>query len=180
MNASNFDLSMLYKMAHSRIDNYIIPGLSSSLIGMPGPKGLVRLFECSRDHQENVTPHSHRFDFQCWVLAGSVTNRIWTRSTHGGDWFRPSELRYGGAVGEYETVPQLSTRYDYHDMQFDAGDCYSMTAAQIHSIRFSRGAKVLFLEGETIRNMSIILEPEIDGEVIPTFKVEPWMFKRSR
>lgn len=54
-----------------------------------------------------------------------------------------------------------------------------MLASEVHSIHFSRGAQVLFFEGPTVADTSIILEPNVDGETIPTFRVEPWMFKRS-
>jgi hypothetical protein len=53
-----------------------------------------------------------------------------------------------------------------------------MTADQVHSIFFSRGAIVLFFEGSKESDTSIILEPFVNNEIVPTFKVEPWMFKK--
>ena len=34
-------------------------------------------------------------------------------------------------------------------------------------------------EGEERTDTSVILEPSTNGEVIPTFKVEDWMFKKG-
>ena len=180
-----FDLNidMLRKMSHSRVVNYAIPGLSSSLIGEPGPNGTVRLFESSRDHQEVITPHSHRFDFQCMVLAGEVRNRIWEQNELDfpkveGDEFRLSTLEYEGKMGKYRKNEGAVYRYSYRDEVHKAGSVYSMFAEQIHSIFFSRGAVVLFFEGPTTSDSSIILEPHVEGKTVNTFKVEPWMFRK--
>lgn len=175
------DLKALLAMAHSPLRNYIIPGLTSSLIGNPSLAGTIRLFESEREHQETVVPHSHRFDFQCWVLAGAVTNRIWTKGWDGdreADWYAATELRYAGAPGEYARGEVFDARWTYRDTTYAANDWYRMKADAVHSIRFGRGAKVLFFEGPTISETSIILEPMVDGRVIETMKIEPWMFKR--
>ena len=170
--------AMLNEMRNSRIDNYAIPGLSSSLIGGEG-FGKVRLFECSRDHQEQITPHSHRFDFVALVLRGDVRNIVWTPHTNG-DCFRVSTLTYGGEPGNYTVnsdrahcnmIPCTSS--------YKEGEWYSMKAEEIHSIQFDKGAAVLFFEGPEISDWSLILEPVVDGLVIPTFKREPWMFIRG-
>jgi len=188
MNAENFNIDMLLAMAHSPVHNYAIPGLTSSLIGKPGPNGTVRLFECSRHHQEQIVPHSHRFDFQCWVLVGCVTNRIWTEAHVDGpdgtnfsenhDWFEVSEQMYQGEIGRYKTYPRYRRWYRFADKTYYAGDCYSMKAEEIHSIQFSRGAKVLFLEGKPRVN-SVFIEPIVNGEVLRTMQVAKWMFKRG-
>lgn len=54
-----------------------------------------------------------------------------------------------------------------------------MDAHQIHSIRFLRGAEVLVFEGPEVAHSSVVLEPWAYGERVPTFKVEPWMFRRK-
>jgi len=56
-----------------------------------------------------------------------------------------------------------------------------MQAHEIHSIRFSRDAVVLFLEGPEIHEYSWLLQP-VTGfpdnvNTCPTFRVEPWMFQ---
>jgi hypothetical protein len=174
----SLDRSLLRSMMHSPIRNYIIPGVTSWLIGEPSPKGTIRLFQSSRDHQEAVTPHSHRFDFQCWVLDGRVRNRIWTYSSYGGDMFTQTNLVYKGEPGAYERVHIGQSRYEHTDTVHEAGSWYSMKSKQIHSIYFAKGTEVLFLEGPTKESQSLILEPFVDGDTIPTFNIEPWMFKK--
>lgn len=170
----------LDSMKHSPVSNYGIPGLTSWLIGAAGPSGVVRLMECGRKHEEPIIPHSHRFDFHCQVLAGSVTNLLWTRCNPvEGDEYHSSELVYCGQMGKYKTEPSGVARWSINRSHYETGDEYSMKADEVHSIFFSRGAVVLFFEGPTVSDRSIILEPFVDGEVIPTFKVEPWMFKRT-
>ena len=186
---SAFNLSMLLAMKHSPVRNYVIPGLTSWLIGAPGPQGCIRLFESERETQEFITPHSHRFDFQCWVLAGWVRNRIWTRrvNSDGCDFYYESKLRRGckrgnGSMGEYtqsEAALNVPQPYTFEDTTYDAGAWYSMGFKEIHSIAFSRGAKVLFFEGPEWTHETTILEPRANGVRVPTFKVEPWMFDRS-
>jgi hypothetical protein len=167
----------LQSMKHSPIQNYGgIPGLTSWLIGAPSEQGLVRLMECSREHQEPIIPHSHRFDFHCVVLAGFVRNIIWEPCVKG-DEFQASVLTYSGEPGKYRKTACASQLWAATTRAYAAGDEYGMTADQVHSIFFSRGASVLFFEGPKVSDTSIILEPVVDGEVIPTFKVEPWMFK---
>jgi hypothetical protein len=183
MNAENFSIEALLRMKHSPVKNYVIPGLTSSLIGNPSSAGTIRLFECSRDHQESITPHSHRFSFQCWVLRGSVRNRIWTELEYpdtDGDQFCASSLEYSGEFGKYEKKDEHLGRWRYEDALYRAGECYSMRSDEVHSIFFSRGAIILFFEGPTESNKSVILEPYVDGAVVPTFKVEPWMFKKDQ
>ncbi len=171
--------AMLDKMMHSPVRNYAIPGLTSWLVGSPSPKGTVRVFECSRDHQEAIIPHSHRFDFQCWVLAGKVRNRVWTKAYSGGDWFTRTDLIFGD-MGSYVKGGAEGHRYDFRDAEYAEGQWYSMRANEIHSIYFARGTQVLFFEGPTLSDRSVILEPWENEETVPTFKVEPWMFKRDQ
>lgn len=180
MKAENFDVKALLDMVHSSIRNYAVPGLTSSLIGMPSPCGTVRLFECSRNHQESITPHSHRFDFQCWVLRGHIRNRLWEMTTSDrGDAYSKSTLKYCGSIGNYEIEDGLVSNWCFTESIFDSGQCYSMKAHEVHSIYFSRGAVVLFFEGPTKTDTSIILEPFVHGSKVPTFKVEPWMFQKT-
>ncbi len=176
-------LETINQMKHSPIRNYGgIPGLTSWLISSPGAQGCVRLMECSRTHQEPITPHSHRFDFECLVLAGNVQNIIWepaSISSIGDDEYQSTVLRYSGAPGEYEKESATNGWWHIKKYTYQCGDAYRMKADEVHSIFFGRGASVLFFEGPKVSDSSIILEPVVDGEVVPTFKVEPWMFKRG-
>lgn len=171
----------LLRMTHSRRNNYVIPGLDSALLGGAG-KGAVRLFINSRDHQEEITPHSHRFDFECLVLQGTVTNRIW-RKTDGtsGDLFMGSTLfPLDGGMGTYRTYEHdTPTHWGYEDYRHETGSWYGLDSQEVHSIRFSRDAVVLFFEGPEKRNSSLILEPFVNGQRIPTFRTEPWMFQKE-
>lgn len=167
-------------MKHSPIRNYGgIPGLTSWLIGAPSEHGMVRLMECSRAHQEPIIPHSHRFNFHCLVLSGQVRNVIWTRMQFSGDEFRQSTLEYDGTPGAYRREAGEIARWASNSSFYQAGQEYSMLASEVHSIYFERGTAVLFFEGPATFDTSIILEPFVDGDVVPTFKVEPWAFKRE-
>lgn len=177
----NFNVKVLMDMTHSPISNYIIPGVTSYLIGNPSPKGTIRLFVCDREHQEAVIPHSHRFDFQSYVLQGIVTNRVWTRTDEkdpDADYYAETELNYQGKPGEYKQRHFATSKWRCSDTPYREGQSYGMKADQVHSIFFSRNSKLLIFEGETKKHTSIILEPHVDGVRIPTFKVEDWMFKR--
>lgn len=171
-------------MRHSAVRNYVVPGLTSYLIGKPSPFGTMRLFHSEREHQESITPHSHRFGFQCWVLRGWVRNRIWREIKYWehdktGDKWHSTELKYRGEFGEYDAKPGDIAPWFYEDSVYKAGACYGMTADDVHSIWFSRDALVLFFEGPPERDCSRILQPVADGALVPTFKVEPWMFERD-
>ena len=50
---------------------------------------------------------------------------------------------------------------------------------EIHSIEFSKGAKVAFLEGKLQSPDTVIIEPYVKGEHIKTLTVEDWMFKKG-
>lgn len=181
-------LDMIQAMKHSPVRNYAVPGLTSWLIGGRSDCGTVRLFECDRDHQEPITPHSHRFDFHCLVLAGEVMNIIWTPEEDPTNYYGfpdPGKDRYTACTQEFINMGMYKfhrgddSRYKRTNHYYKEGDQYSMKMDQIHSIFFGAGAKVLFFEGPQITNNSVILQPFVDGEVIDTFKVEPWMFKRA-
>jgi len=61
----------LEKMRSDTVENYVIAGLDSHLLN----NGCVRLFTNERDHQDSITPHSHRFDFMgAEVFGGNRTS----------------------------------------------------------------------------------------------------------
>lgn len=171
------DIQMLMDMTHNKINNYVIPGLSSSMIGYGSKEhGCARIFECSRDHREVITPHSHRFDFQALVLQGEVHNEIWNEST-GGDFFTCTELIYGGEVGNYVKGASRRARYTPEVDTYGEGEWYQMKHDEIHSIMFEKGTVILFLEGPRIIGTTQILEPCVNSVTVPTFEVKDWMFK---
>jgi len=176
---ANNSVQLLRNLAHSPLRNYAIPGLTSHMVGTPTADGTIRLFESTREHQEPIAPHSHRFNFECLVLRGQVRNRIWRPVRGGeGDPFSMTKQTYLGKPGEYERADWGVGHWAYADHCYEAGQIYSMEAKQVHSIFFSRGALVLFFEGPQIIDHSVYLEPYAYGERVPTMRVEPWMFQR--
>lgn len=181
-------LQAIQAMKHSPVKNYAIPGLTSWLIGEKSDAGTVRLFECARDHQEPIVPHSHRFNFHCMVLEGVVTNIIWTKEKdpidgfgtpiEGTDRYAICEQKFK-AMGEYEIHQLDDSRFKRTTHRYTMGDEYSMKAHEIHSIFFGAGTKVLFFEGPEVSQDSIILQPLVEGELIETFHVQPWMFRKT-
>jgi len=176
-------IDAILKMSHSHIRNYVLPGLKSSLLGDSGKNGLVRILQGSCYQFEAVTPHSHRFDFVCQVLSGQVKNYVWKKAlpmdyAEASD-YQSTTLHYLGEIGNYATEPGPIEKWTWHSTDYAAGDWYSMKADEVHSIRFSRDAVVLFFEGPQISDKSIALEPVVDGGVIPTLLVKPWMFLKD-
>lgn len=172
-------IDLILSMRNNGLANYAIPGLNSHLLG-GAHHGCVRLFECSRQHQEPITPHSHRFDFSALVLRGCVRNILRKESAQNeGDLFLVSEMIYEGNPGEYSVRQECVKRMEIDDCHFhQVGDWYHMKVHDIHSIEFSRDAAVLFFEGPQISNTNVILEPHVDGQTICTFEVKPWMFRK--
>jgi hypothetical protein len=175
-------LAAIQPMKHNRLGNYIAPGLTSHLVG-GGEFGKVRLFSAERTTMEFITPHSHRFDFTCLVLKGQVHNTIFRR---GSDFCEPWCISTINQVcGKNGLLDYVHSRDDAPTFWYPttdnwkAGDTYSMTHEQIHSIKFERGAQVLFFEGPQLQSTSLMLEPWENGKVVPTFRTEPWMFQRS-
>lgn len=173
----------LVAMGNSPIRNYVIPGVTSKLLGAPAADGsVVRLFESSREQVESVTPHSHRYAFTAVVLRGWVENVLWTQAwSHDTDFYAETPLVFGGASGVYTRGEAARPkRFQRTAARYEAGQSYSMAAHEIHSIWFSRGAVVLMFEGPHVADQSVILEPWVDGAVIENgARVEPWMFQRT-
>lgn len=174
--------SHIMTMAHAEVRNYVIPGLSSFLIGGE-QHGKVRLFQCSRHHHESIIPHSHRFDFACPVLEGAVRNVLWKIDKRG-DQYEVSRLwKDGEGPGRnYHRRSDVEREYGVYfsfEKTYKPGEWYSMAASEIHSIYFSAGARVLFFEGPELREFSEYLEPVVGGRTVPTFEVKNWMFERT-
>jgi hypothetical protein len=169
----NLDIGAIRSLSHSKLTNYILPGLDSLLLG-----ATTRLFVNTRKSIGEITPHSHRFDFQCLVLQGSVTNTLFKPDDEG-DCYTMSKMTYLGRPGEYHTAHTGIRWYKAIDQFFVEGDWYGMLSDEVHSIKFSNDAIVLFIEGRETTKDSIYLEPYINGETIPTMKTESWMFQKE-
>jgi len=174
------DSKFLQTIKHSSLRNYVLPGVTSSLIGGAPGAGQVRLFEASRIQEEHVTPHSHRFDFQCLVLEGWVKNILYVPAPEYFDFYEEQELLFGGKPGLYRTEGIGRNFFKKEEKRYDQGEWYGMKSDEIHSIEFSQHAVVLFFEGPEVTNKTIILQPVVDGEVCQTFRVADWMFKKAK
>lgn len=178
---SNLDLhEFLDEIGHSRLDNYILPGLSSTLLS--GADVNVRMFKNSRPSDGVITPHSHRFSLGCCVMQGEVTNWIYLLGDSGFSGqaeYQATTLRYDGKPGHYEFGSSEFRHYRRYGQRFVAGEWYFMRHTDIHSIEFSQDARVLIIEGPDVSNETTILEPVVNGKVVPTFEVKPWMFQKA-
>ena len=173
-------VGFISKMKHSPAYNYVIPGLTSWLIGLPHPEhGCVRMFTMSRHHEEPIIPHSHRFDFRCLVLKGRVRNNIWRHSAVDGDLYAVSDVTYEGRLGVHRRAELNEALFSKSERHYKAGEEYAMRAEEFHSIYFDKGSMVLFFEGANRLDKSQVLEPVVMGERIPLFKTENWMFRRE-
>lgn len=170
-------------MRNNELRNYIVPGLSSHLIGGSKQAGQVRLFSAHRDTREFITPHSHRFDFTCLVLNGDVRNTIFKLGySYNERWCLSTINQVCGMNGVNEYVHKREDKpsnWQAETIAYTTGDTYSMKHNEIHSIQFSMGTNVLFFEGPQITLESRMIEPWENGKVIPTFRTESWMFERD-
>lgn len=170
-------------MRNNPLRNYIVPGLTSHLVGGSTKTGQVRLFHSMRQTREFVTPHSHRFDFTCLVLAGDVRNTIF-RPGNGYDeqWCLSTINQVCGKEGLNDYIHSREDKpsnWWAETFSYTTGDTYSMKHTEIHSIQFDKGTRVLFFEGPQLTVTSNMIEPWENGKVIPTFRTEPWMFERD-
>lgn len=85
-------------------------------------------------------------------------------------------MTYKDEIGSHSVKAEGRNWYSYEDRRYGVGQMYSMRHDQIHSIQFSRGAKVLFFEGPQKSNESVIIEPVVDGMKIPTYQKLDYMF----
>ena len=84
------------------------------------------------------------FDFACVVLDGYVENHIWelVDDKTEGDLFSVSELDYSGEIGTHHKK-EIERGYFKKETDFyQQGEWYSMKSSDIHSITFSKDAKV--------------------------------------
>lgn len=172
------------KLKHSPIHNYILPGLTSWMLKPAGDgHGMIRMFESSRETQEFITPHSHRYGLHCEVLAGWAENTLWkdaslVGSTNSSDEWMLCSLKYNGNPGDYTQTVGPIRRFAKETLRYAAGSSYNLNHSQIHTIRFSRDAVVVITETVQQTDTTQILLPVAYGKAVPTFKVEPWMYKR--
>lgn len=151
--------SIVDAMKANTINDYLIPGVSSSLL----ENGKVRVFDQTRHQTENIAPHSHRYDFVAFVLKGQVRNHVWVKEEKDSDRMHVVIQKYLGEPGKYELLHESDSGFRKETSFYGVGDIYGMTSDQIHSIEFERGSKVLFFEGPQISYKSKVLLPVMDG-----------------
>lgn len=179
------DAELLLKLKHSPIKNYVVPGLTSWLITQPGPNGCMRLFTASRSQTHFVTPHNHRYDFTAFVIQGYVVNTIYrlikeedeNDEMSDAERFAVCDL-HKDFTGVFAVEQKESAMFVPEESEYHQGSSYSMRYEQFHTIEFSKDAIVLVIESEQKSGISEILQPVVDGVMIPTFKVEPWMYQK--
>lgn len=171
-------MNVLESMKHGSLLNYIAPGLNSSLLGGTQETGKVRVFDSVIEQQQPIAPHSHRYDFACLVLRGNVKNLLWTRTKNPtACLYQCSQLKSNTRLAgcELESSKDIDT-WAPQEIVYQESEWYSMKAEEFHSIYFSKDAMVLFFEGPERLESSYVLQPFVNNQVIPTFKIEPWMF----
>ncbi len=176
---------IIESMQTSRVRNYIIPGLNSYMLD----NGKVRMFDSTREFSGTITPHSHRFDFACYVLNGIVSNRLYhpvspfgdgTGDKLDGDIFTVRTLvrDINEAFGEYERLTDDSqANFTSTATTYKTGDWYTMKADEYHSIMFGKDTQVIFFEGQEVNKYSRVLLPFMHGETIETMECDKdWMY----
>jgi hypothetical protein len=149
-------IELLQGMRSNVIHNYIVPGLSSYLLR----NGKVRLFEASRHQHHAVVPHSHRFDFMCLVLRGHVDHTVWEPRSFDdqGDEWAIMEVRGTFAEG-YKVQHSELGYFAPVTKTYGVGGWYGCSHDEVHSVRFSSNALVLFIEGAPRFETHFVLSP---------------------
>jgi hypothetical protein len=117
------------------------------------------------------------------VLHGEVQNTIWTEADKDSDEqeFRVTELHYQNMPGDHTAGGHWNQRYSFSKNLYTSGDVYFMQSDVVHSIKFSRGTRVLVFEGPPISLINIVLDPVVpDGGPVPLSNTQPWMFVGAR
>lgn len=157
-NLRNLILSMADES--TRIVNHVEHGLDSTLLS----EGMFRVFTANYETQVRL-PHSHKYDFACLVLKGSVLNRTYT-PIENSKYKENNELHaeycvtiQTGQLGDYKFNRQQRQAFQISEKLHSEGEWYQMTSEDIHTIRFSKGAVVLFIEGPAKTDQVEVLFP---------------------
>jgi hypothetical protein len=165
----------IQKQKTSNLKNYVTPGLESELL----VDAKVRFFTMTREQVTMITPHSHRFDFACLVIEGSVRNTIFEEHRDGDKYLVSHIMPRNGGLGQYDFDYKQNyvSTFKATTTEYKKGEWYFMTIQEFHSIQFSHDAFVMFIEGEQKTAGSRTLLPIVDGAAIDIFTTEHWMFK---
>jgi hypothetical protein len=163
------------------INNYIIPGLRSTLlVDRTTSGGRVRRFDMLREQEYFIVPHDHRYNFDCFVLDGGVTHYTYDLEKAQKENATHVIVPYDHADHAIDTEQPTWVKAYMCTESFRAGDRYSLSHADFHSVRFSSGASVLFIEGAQQKPGSSCLLPYSDGRICNTFLWDDWMMTEGK
>lgn len=170
-------LGVLMGVAHSPVCNYVIPGLTSWLIGEHEDGVTLRMFTASRHPREPIAPHSHRYDFRARVLTGSVEHTLWVPGDNlHGDEFEVLHQSTPKTIGDFDCTRGERGYWKPCTYPYDVNRIYQLLAEEVHSIQFDKGTIVL-LEEQPDRTNSFMLNPVVAGNTLYIGDTQPWMFK---
>lgn len=180
MQRRQFEKDFFEAFQDSTISNYIAPGLESISLGQSNGFH-VRMFHMTAHQMMHITPHSHRFNLLSFVLEGQVEHHVYEKVSDGYE-NRPvaynlAILSQKGKLGEYETEIYSNGMFRRYEAVYKTGGSYFLNADEYHSVIFSRGAKVLIVEGPEV-NEPKVLVPLVKNAVCSTLFTADWMFKK--
>ena len=137
------------------IKNYGVVGTHSSLI----VQGRTRVFQAVEE-SHFVLAHNHASDLFCVVLKGEVYHNVFEEHPQGKPYLICEQT---GTLGDYQYQGTVTKNFIRNYNAYEAGESYSLEAAEFHTISFAEGTTVLIVEGEPKGLKREVLFPMIDG-----------------
>ena len=137
------------------IKNYGVVGTHSSLLA----HGRTRIFQAVEE-SHFVLAHNHASDLFCVVLKGEVYHNVFEEHPQGKPYLICEQT---GALGDYQYQGTVTKNFIRNYIAYEAGESYSLEAAEFHTISFAEGTSVLIVEGEPKGLKREVLFPMIDG-----------------
>ena len=180
MQSRQFERDYFEAFRDSTISNYVVPGLESVSLGQSNGFH-VRMFHMTAHQMMHITPHSHRFNLLSFVLEGEVEHHVYEKASDGYENL-PSACKLAilsqkGKFGEYQTEIHSNGVFRRYEAVYKAGGSYFLNAEEYHSVIFSKGTKVLIVEGPEVCE-SKVLVPLVNNTVCSTLFTADWMFKK--
>lgn len=170
----------------STIENYVVPGLYSFLLTEKNEDvGCIRAFMQTLHQEYFVTPHSHRYNHEIIMIKGECQQILYEetsiRSDDYSQFYRKSTIEYLNSPGKYRhSLGGHLGQYVRRNKRLEEGQRFRLNSDEIHSIFFNKGAIALIKEGPDIDCMSYILQPIAKDELINTFQVNEWAFRKIK
>lgn len=137
------------------IKNYGVVGTHSSLLA----HGRTRIFQAVEE-SHFVLAHNHASDLFCVVLKGEVYHNLFEEHPQGKPYLVCEQT---GSLGDYQYQGTVTKNFIRNYNAYEAGESYSLEAAEFHTISFAEGTSVLIVEGEPKALKREVLFPMIDG-----------------